>query len=544
MSTTIDARAAGTALHHHWSPVVGAGRAAEALRAGWLEQLGRARRECGFASVRFHGLFHDDMFVARLADGRLHTSWRYIDEVIDRLLATGVRPFIELGFCPGDLARRRETVFWWKGHGSPPSDFALWEELVGRFARHCLERWGADEVRNWWFEVWNEPNHAVFFDGTRSEYFELYRRSARALKAADPALRVGGPATANFVPDDRFAGEREDPSRHANHREADQDRLSWRGVWIEEFLDFCAREGLPVDFVSAHPYPMDWAGDGHGGMRNYFRSVTALRDDLAWLRRTVAASAFPQAAIHCTEWNTSSAFGDPAHDELCAATYVVEANILATGLADSVAYWTFTDVFEEAGGRPGLLHGGFGMLNGRGLAKPVYHAYRFLAGLGRRELARGDGWIATTGPHLSLLAWNYPAGWRTGLPLHYTDRGPVLAALDDGSPRRFAIAITGLEPRQPLAIEVLSRRHGSLPDAWRAVAEADPPAPAHLDWLARAADGTLVQLAAADQAGRFAWEVELPPWAIARLVALPPQPAERHAPLAAARSQPMAADPL
>lgn len=540
----IDARAAGAPLHHHWSPVVGAGRAAEALRAGWLEQLARARRDCGFASVRFHGLFHDDMFVARLVDGRLHCGWRYIDEVFDRLLALGVRPFVELGFCPADLARERGTVFWWKGNGAPPVDYDRWEELVERFARHCVERWGADEVRSWWFEVWNEPNHRVFFAGTRSEYFELYRRSALALKRVDPGLRVGGPSTANFVPDDRFAGEVEDTARHANWRHADQDALPWRGVWIEEFLAWCAERGVPVDFVSAHPYPMDWAVDGRGGMKNYFRSVHALRDDLRWLRAAVARSAYPAAAIHCTEWNTSSAFGDPAHDELCAATYVVEANVLATGLADSVAYWTFTDVFEEAGGRPGLLHGGFGMADAHGLPKPVHHAYRFLAGLGTRELARGDGWIATAGGPLALMAWNYPSAWRGGLPLDYADRAPVLRALDDGAPRRFAFAIRGLPPRTPLAIEVLSRRHGSLADAWRAVGEVDPPAPAHRDWLRRAADATLVRLDSADDDGAFRWTIELPPWAIARLVALPPQPHERHAPLPPARVQPMAEEPL
>jgi xylan 1,4-beta-xylosidase len=384
----------------------------------------------------------------------------------------------------------------------------------------------------------------VFFKGTRSEYFELYRRSALALKRVDPALRIGGPATANFVPDDRFAGELEDTARHANWREPDQDRLPWRGVWIEEFLAFCARERLPVDFVSAHPYPMDWAVDGQGGMKNYFRSVTALRDDLRWLRDTVARSAFPAAAIHCTEWNTSSAFGDPAHDELCAATYIVEANVLATGYADSVAYWTFTDIFEEAGGRPGLLHGGFGMINAHGLPKPVYHAYRLLAGLGRRELSRGDGWIATTDPQPALLAWNYPAGWRTGLPLDYHSREPVLTAVEDGAPRRFSFRLAGLAPRQPVAVELLSRRHGSLPDAWRQVAEVDPPSPAHLAWLRRAAEGTLVRLDAADEHGVFVWDIDLPPWAIAACTALPPQPVERHAPLPAARVQPMAEDPI
>ncbi len=542
----IDRHAPATPLHHHWSPCVGAGRANEVLRAGWLEQMQRGRRECGFASVRFHGLFHDDMFVARVVEGRLVTGWRYIDEVFDRLLALGVRPFVELGFCPADLARETGTVFWWKGNGAPPRDFDLWEELVARFARHCIERWGADEVRRWRFEVWNEPNHQAFFRGTRSEYFELYRRSARALKRVDPALQVGGPATANFVPDDRFAGELEDASRHANWRTADQGTLAFRGVWIEEFLAFCAAEKVAVDFVSAHPYAMDWAADGKGGMKNYFRPVTALRDDLRWLRAAIGRSAFPQARIHCTEWSHSSAFGDPAHDELCTATHILEANLLATNLADSVAYWTLTDIFEEPGGRPALLHGGFGMLNAHGLAKPVFHIYRFLHGLGDRESGRGDGWIATrtAADRLSLLAWNHPDAWRAGMPLDYTSREPIERALRDGATVRHHFRLTGLPPRVPLAIEILSRNHGSVAEAWRAIGEADPPHPEHLAWLARAADATRIRLDAADADGTYDWIIDLPPWAVARLIELPAQPNERHAPLPPARVQPMAEDPL
>ena len=84
------------------------------------------------------------------------------------------------------------------------------------------------------------------------------------MKAIDAKLRVGGPSTSNFVPDARFDGETEDVSQHKVVLEAAElDTLDWQPVWMRDFLAYCEKEKLPVDFVSCHPYPTDWALDEH-----------------------------------------------------------------------------------------------------------------------------------------------------------------------------------------------------------------------------------------------------------------------------------------
>ena len=94
-------------------------------------------------------------------------------------------------------------------------------------------------MRNLYFEVWNEADLHAFWNGTKSQYFELYKVSAEAVKSVDPTLRVGGPATSNFVPDARFAGEVEDVSKHVTHMIEDLESLKWEGVWIDDFLKYC-----------------------------------------------------------------------------------------------------------------------------------------------------------------------------------------------------------------------------------------------------------------------------------------------------------------
>ena len=61
-----------------------------------------------------------------------------------------------------------------------------------------------------------------------------------------------------------------------------------------------------------------------------------------------------------------------------------------------MSYWTFTDIFEEAGPRTTPFHGGFGLLNYQGINKPAFYAYQFLNRLGTIELKSSDeaSWIA------------------------------------------------------------------------------------------------------------------------------------------------------
>ena len=499
----------GTPLLHYWSECVGAGRACEGLRAAWQEQLRTVIKSCGFRYLRFHGLFHDDMFVYREVDGRIVYNFQYIDELFDKLLEIGIRPFVEFGFCPGDLATEKETVFWWKAHGAPPKDYGKWAELIEKTVRHWIDRYGIDEVRKWYFEVWNEPNLWLFFHGTKSQYFELYKVTAQTVKAIDAQLRVGGPATSNFVPDARFDGEKEDIScQGATYEAADIDVLDWRPVWVEQFLKFCAENRLPVDFVSAHPYPTDWALDEHGTGRRLARGVGATPRDLALLRSIVNESAYAKAEIHLTEWNTSPSPRDHTHDTLHAAAYVVKAIVDSLGFVESLSYWTFTDIFEENGAGDTIFHGGVGMINLQGIVKPVFHIYRFLNALGDQCVERGDGFIVTkhaqTGG-LTGLAYHYPPEMMKAAPGHFRASPPEVAeeALRGCQPAPLAVEWTGLPPHAQVLVETLDRENGDALAAWRAMGQPEAPSREQTALLREAAASTRKEVLHADAAGRF-----------------------------------------
>ena len=510
--------APGQPLTHFWNICVGAGRAAEGLRAAWQEQLLQAVGACGFKYLRFHGLFHDDMFVYREENGQPIYNFQYVDELFDRLLEIGVRPFVEFGFCPGDLATHRATVFWWKGHGSPPKDYARWVELIQRTTRHWIARYGIDEVRSWYFEVWNEPNLHPFFQGTKSQYFQLYAVTVRALKEIDSALRVGGPATSNFVPDARFDGETENTECHATVLQAaDIDALDWRPVWVEQFLEFCQRDGLPVDFISTHPYPTDWALDEHGQGKKSTRGVNATPTDLARLREMVAGSPYPEAEIHLTEWSSSSSPRDFAHDCLPAATYVVRTHLESLGCVDSLCYWTFTDIFEEGGAGDTIFHGGFGLINLQGIVKPTFHAYRFLAALGDELLQKTPAGVVTreseTGK-LSALAYHYPPEMPLSVPASFDSAAGAAATQALGQSISLTLDWTGLPPDAPILVETLDQAHGNARGCWEAMGQPAAPTREQIRVLRLGAEATRQEIFKADAAGRFVLERSAEPWSL------------------------------
>jgi xylan 1,4-beta-xylosidase len=176
--------------------------------------------------VRFHGILSDPMGTLTCQKDRLLYSFFNADSIIDYLLSIGMRPFVELSFMPTTLASGAQTVFRYQGNVTPPRDYRAWAALIQKLVHHWVDRYGVAEVREWYFEVWNEPNLHAFWTGTQADYFELYRHTAEAIKGIDPGLRVGGPASA-------------------------------KNAWITEFLDFCDGHGIAADFVSTHHYPTD-----------------------------------------------------------------------------------------------------------------------------------------------------------------------------------------------------------------------------------------------------------------------------------------------
>ena len=370
-------------LNTMFKECIGAGRANEGLRADWQQQLAYVKKTCDFKYIRMHGLLTDDMGVYKEDNkGNPEYNYQYIDVLYDYLLSIGIKPFVELGFMPSALASGTQTIFWWRGNVTPPKDYNKWADLIRNLTQHFTERYGTEEVKTWYFEVWNEPNLSPgFWSGTQAEYFKLYQYSANAIKSVNKDYRVGGPATAG-------------------------------AAWVPEMIDFCSKNAVPLDFISTHTY-----GVKQGYLDEYGNSGTVLSKDpmsvsgdILNSRKQISNSSMPNLELHYTEWSSSYTPSDPIHDSYHQAAYVLQKIKQVGNAANSMSYWTFTDIFEEAGPRFTPFHGGFGLFNTQGINKPAFYSYKFMNQLGNKELINADStsWVCKdTKGNVQVLLWDF-----------------------------------------------------------------------------------------------------------------------------------------
>jgi xylan 1,4-beta-xylosidase len=393
----VDTTLAGTPFPHYWELCVGSGHAVMGLRQDWRDQLEKCHRELGFQYVRFHGLLDDAMSVCiretRIfggdAEGGLRVSFFNIDSIFDFLLKIGMKPFIELGFMPEALASGKETCFHYKANITPPADYGEWETLIRTLTQHLVDRYGVDEVRTWFFEVWNEPNLKFFWAGSQADYFKLYEHAARAIKSVDAQLRVGGPATSI-------------------------------NAWIPDMIEFSRKADVPLDFVSTHHYPTDdplWKNSDLT-IEEFFQKFAHLMGQYErGVLQKMTARARSEAGnlpLYYTEWNSSAMVPDSAHDDSYAAALVAKTIADNDGLVEGYSFWTFSDLFEERGQFGAPFHGGFGLQTIHGIPKPTYRVFEMLHRLGNERIRVTGGADSTVEilavkgkARLTILAYNH-----------------------------------------------------------------------------------------------------------------------------------------
>jgi xylan 1,4-beta-xylosidase len=356
----------------------------------------------------------------------------------------------KLAFNPDDL-----HPFWYKQNVSPPKSMERWDDLIRAFAQNLVEHFGTDEVAQWYFEVWNEPNIDFWGGIPRKEsYFDLYAHTARALKSVSPRLRVGGPATA-------------------------------AAAWVPEFLNYAAENHVPVDFVSSHGYD-DEPVERLLGKDQPLRDKDIIQEDrtcaaVAKVRRQIDASSTPHIPLLWTEWNV------PGKDRLRDTPYVgpalAEAIRTCDGHVDMLSFWTFSDVFEEGGPATHPFQGQFGLRATGGISKPSFYDFALLHQLGMERIANSSHNVLVTrlpDGSLAIALWN----------LASVDEPPLSI-----STHHVTLQITGVGRNARVLAQQVDEDHGNVMKAYAAIgspryptraqaqqmnAASGPPAPEHL----------------------------------------------------------------
>jgi xylan 1,4-beta-xylosidase len=428
-------------------------------------------------------VYHED------SQGRPFYDFSLVDQAYDAIVNAGLVPLVELGFTPRSLvAPEAEAAFafersptQWSPYeaglwATPPRDYEKWGGLVRTLVEHCAKRYGADAVRGWLWECWNEPD-IVYWRGTPEQFYALYDVTAAAVKRGLDGARVGGPTTTGDM----------GPGRNGNQ-------------FLRGFLEHCARHDTPLDFVSFHtkgarfdPWRVYGPTGGPPPERQSPSSLKMLREVRASLRAVAEWPRFrdlPCIVDECdasvpAHWGTY----DNANFEYRNTEYypVFQCKLMKklldlndTGLARVHQATTWSFYFE--GER--YFEGTRALFTANGVEKPVLNAYRLLARLGHvrvqaeSDRAWGldglDGRAAGMREEVdALAAWN--GSDRLGVVVwrHVDDQ---YAASD--STATIDVIVDGL-PAQSRAIRVrhwrIDANHSNSHTAWLAAGAPQDP---------------------------------------------------------------------
>jgi xylan 1,4-beta-xylosidase len=381
---TVDASKQTAGNPRFWTASVGTGVGIISLRADWQTHAKIANRELGMLRVRGHGALSDDkdsMAILKWSGTGAPTyNWTNFDKYLDAIAAANMRPLMELDFMPKDLAKNGDSR-------DAPKDLTVWKQFMQALVQHCVDKFGATDVGNWYWEVWNEPDYAGFWNGSdknealsqkMTEYYSLYDATVDGASAVLPNILIGGPATT-------------EPTK------------------IAAFLQHCKTASKRVTFASAHYYP------GACGTSPANASGLLSDNDTRVSQITSGGYTTSQVLSFNTEWNSSycgqggkTGDANESMDSHANAPFILKAVKLLsdkdagnTPPASVFSYWVLTDVFGESGSDTGMYiqqQGGnvpfgavFGLITFQGMRKAAFNGFKMLNYLGPTRLMSGGG---------------------------------------------------------------------------------------------------------------------------------------------------------
>jgi len=431
-------------------------------------------------------VYHED------ASGRPFYDFAIADQVYDAVVDAGHRPLVELAFTPRALVPQHaeqgfaytpsptqwspyEAGLW----ATPPKDYDKWSGLVRALVEHCVGRYGAEHVRGWLWELWNEPD-ILYWRGSPEQFHALYDVTAAAVKAALPGASVGGPATTGDL----------GPGRRGHE-------------FLRGFLAHCARRRTPLDFVSFHtkgarftPWRVYGPLGGPAPTRQSPSSLKMLREVRAALDAVAAHPEFgdlPCIVDECdasvpAHWgvydNANFAYRNTEYFAVFQCKLMKKLlDLDARGGARVHQATTWSFYFE--GER--FFEGTRSLFTAAGIEKPVLNAYRMLGRLGDTRLAAEsthtwpldrldadeagmpeeiDALAAASPEHVGVVVWR-----------HADDQ-----YASDASATDVTLRIERLPFRGEVAVRHwrIDAAHSNSHSAWRAQGEPQDPTEAQL----------------------------------------------------------------
>lgn len=453
-------------ISHSWKNLINLGYASDGLRSDLQHHLTDIQNTIKFRYVRFQGIFSDEMLIdSDDSNNRLVYNFSKIDKLIDFLYSIGLKPFIELGDKAKILNLVTDKVMYFK-KSTRKRTFKESLDLLEQFIVHCVNRYGVNEVSDWYFEIWKEGDRDyVFWSGDFEKYLDLFQNYSNTIKRIVPNAKIGGPG---LNPD-----------------------LNMK--WLSELLNQWKSRAIKPDFFSVYLYPYELIEDSKKKKekgRSYIEIKNNINDSsekpsplllsrdrcfsktiLNKIRKVINEASIDIPELHVTEYNSSISHRHPANDTTYKSSFIVKNVIDNLDEVNSFGYWLSSDISGELKDADKLLYGDMGLISANGIKKPGFYAYEMLSKLGNDLIQKGDGYIVTKKflDNYEVITYNYKhfdyfycLNEDVNLPLDQ-----YYNIFEDAQNLKLNINLKGVKRgRYRIKKYTLNREHGSIFDEW------------------------------------------------------------------------------
>lgn len=434
----------GPPLKKSWNRMINLGLVSELLQHDVQQQVLMLSKELKFTHVRIWDMYAPELHLNIGASATPRYNFSKLERAFDFLIDHGIKPYIELGFKPIRILNSANQYIVREERPCCFETTVEFRDYLQAFISHFLNRYGIEQVQDWYFELWDDRRKGSERGGI--SYFDYFEAAYQALKSVVPQIRVGG---AGF------------------------EQLDTKADLQRRLAEWKERPYQP-DFVSIYCYPYypESRQQELGKVRIMDPDYT--REHISGYRKAWEESKLNCSEFHVSEWGSSVANRNSMNDSCNTGAFIVKNLIDCIGCADLMGYWVGTDLYSEFGDANLPLFGGVGLLTKDGIRKPAYYAFYFMNQLGSTLLARNEYSIITTNGHddFEIVCHNFknPNQKYFLNPENRFGYSEFDMLYYDVSSEKLCFRLTGVRNgRYQIKIRLINCENGSVQDEWRKI---------------------------------------------------------------------------
>jgi beta-xylosidase/AraC-like DNA-binding protein len=431
-----------------WNEMINIGAAEEVLRSDLQKHILDIKSKLNIKYVRIWHLYSPAMLLDVNTKDNAY-NFHKLDKVLDFLVDNDIYPYLELNTKSNVLIRSINKVLIPDNEAAPFENLKVFERFFNDFIIHIINRYGTENVSNWYFEYWKnerlivEKIYNVIDIDNDKDYLDQFSIIYRTFKKYLPEVKIGGAGLST-----RFGYE----------------------ILYNTLVEWGKIKEQP-DFLTFYSFPYIEDDQAKDRISKVSTNRNYLKDNLTVVKELVEKSGINMTEFHLSEWNGTVSNRNIFNDACYKGSYLMKNIIDNFDNLDVMGYWFVSDITADFFDSAYLINGGCGLITKDGINKPAFYAYDFLNRLGKKFVDKGENYLVSYNGYKewgivchNYKFFNYQFFTTTEDEIDYKNTNKYFENNDD---LEIQYNLSGVENgHYDVKVYSINSQQGSLQDEW------------------------------------------------------------------------------